>query len=381
MKILVVIESLGFGGAERLLVTLLPELRIKGIECDVAVLAGPYSLLDELKASGIKVFSLDVMHRWSIFEALWKLSRLSKKGGYYAIWGHLYFGNMYALLTGILTAVKVRVITLHSPIYISNRPFRLWNNSRLMLEKMLGNLFATKIVAVSHATANDYESLFGWKYITVVHNAISINNLPKPITLNDRIAIRDKYGVSQSNFLLVTAARYSIEKGHSIMIDALEKFRNQHGWSPHWIASSHGSLRDELERKILRLNLSATVSLLDALPQNDLFKLIQCADVFILPSLREPFGIAAGEALALGIPCILSEIDGLCELAGIGNTSVARMVPAGDSTALYQAIWDFYSDDSLRNKKLKAAASRMNILFDAPSIAEKWRLVFTTGKD
>jgi glycosyltransferase involved in cell wall biosynthesis len=378
MKILVVIESLGFGGAERLLVTLLPELKIRGIECDIAVLAGPYTLGRELECAGLRVFPLDIRHRWSMFEALWKLCKLARHENYDAIWGHLYFGNLYALITGVLAGIQTKVMTLHSPIYMDNRPHRTWDHIRLILENMLGNKLATKIVAVSNATAQDYISNFGWKNIEVVHNAIPIKNLPKPINEEDRIRVRKLYGIGQNDLMLVTAARYSIEKGHGVLIDALEKFRDQYGWSPHWIAASHGSLRGELERKASRLKLSSTISLLEALPQHDLFRLIQSSDIFILPSIREPFGIAAGEAMALGIPCILSEIDGLCELAGTGDAAVATMVPVGNSEALCKAIWEVYSNGFIREKKVKAGLSRMSNLFDTPSIAEKWCSVFNS---
>lgn len=379
MNVLVVIDSLGYGGAERLLATLLPELKSQDVVCDVAVLAAPYFLTTELREAGLNVFQLDIKHRWSFFETLWKLQRLIKQGKYDGVWGHLYFGNMYAILSGMLGGVKIKVMTLHSPSHSNNQPFRLWDRFRLKIENQLGGNFANKIVAVSHATAHDYASVFGWKNIEVIHNAIPIKKLPKPISEEDRFQIRNYYRVRKNDFLLVTAARYSVEKGYDIMIDALAQFREKYGWCPRWIAASHGALKHELEEKVIRLNLSEAISLRAALNQSDLFRLIQSADAFVLPSLREPFGIAAGEALALGIPCILSEIDGLCELAGTGDSAVANMVMAGDSNALCDAIWDVYSNPVVRDKKAQAGLLRMKALFDTPGVAEKWGSVFNSG--
>ena len=376
MKVLVVIESLGFGGAERLLVTLLPAMKQSGVECDVAVLHGPYSLTPELKTLGIKVFHLDIKHRWLIPDSLLRLHKVIKPGRYDAIWGHLYFGNLYAMLAGLLMGIDSRVMTLHSSGYQDSPPKRLWDHIRLNIEKFLGNKLASKIVAVSNATANDYAVSLGWRSITVVHNAIPVNHLPLPIGVEERIRIRVEYGIGEDEFLLVTAARYVRDKGHSVMLVALAKFRDVHGWCPRWIAASHGPLKCELEQMSESLSLSGYVSLLDALPQAELFRLIQAADVFVLPSLSEPFGIAAGEALALGTPCILSEVGGLCELAGVGDTSVAKMIVPNDPVVLCDAIWEIFSDAAGREERVSEGKKRMNEKFATSVVVQQWCSVF-----
>jgi len=69
IKVLCVIESLGLGGAERLLVSLLPHISKGKIHVDVVSLFTDTSLSQELEERGIKVLSFNIAHRWNIFSA------------------------------------------------------------------------------------------------------------------------------------------------------------------------------------------------------------------------------------------------------------------------------------------------------------------------
>jgi len=351
-------------------------MKCSGVECDVAVLNGPYDLATELEALGIHVLPLDIQHRWMMPEAIWKLCKVIKSGNYAGIWGHLYFGNLYAMLSGLLMGIKLRVMTLHSRGYLELPPIRLWDHVRLNIEKYIGHMLASKIVAVSNATANDYAKSLGWRNIMVVHNAIPVDHLPPSMSLEERNQLRVEYGIDEDDFLLVTAARYVSDKRHSVMLAALAKFRELHGWCPRWIAAGRGPLKRELEIVAESLDLARSVSLLDALPQAELFSLIQAADAFVLPSLSEPFGIAAGEALALGTPCILSEVGGLCELAGVGDTSVAKMIVPNDPVVLCDAIWEIFSDVAGREERVSEGKKRMNEKFSTSVVVQQWCSVF-----
>ena len=73
------------------------------------------------------------------------------------------------------------------------------------------------------------------------------------------------------------------------------------------------------------------------MPHGQLFPLIQSADAVVIPSLREPFGIAAAEAMLLGVPVVLTRVDGFLEL--VGDSEGAVMVSPNDPRGLAEAIW------------------------------------------
>ena len=113
MNILVIIPTLGYGGAERLLLTLLPKLKDKGMNIKVCTLSNPLDLALELEKVGISVVNLDLKHRWSVFEALIKLFREINKFKPNVIWGHLYFGILYSRFISIFFSQLKVVSVLH----------------------------------------------------------------------------------------------------------------------------------------------------------------------------------------------------------------------------------------------------------------------------
>src|SRR5207247_228325 len=98
-NILVLIESLGRGGAERALVNQLPELRRRGFDIEVAALWAPYDLAPELEQQGVPVHRLDVRPRWNALGGLRALARLGRRRRIDVVHGHLFFGSVYTALS------------------------------------------------------------------------------------------------------------------------------------------------------------------------------------------------------------------------------------------------------------------------------------------
>ena len=77
--------------------------------------------------------------------------------------------------------------------------------------------------------------------------------------------------------------------------------------------------------------------------------------MFVLPSLWEGFGIAVVEAMAAGVPVVVSRVDGVCEIIHDGQDGV--LVPSNDPEKLGQAILELLNDGE-RVKKVVASASK-----------------------
>ena len=100
--VLHVIETLSRGGAERLLVVVLPELARQGMRAEVVVLRGPLDLQAELKAEGISVHVLPKRGKWALLGAARDLARLAKKRKADILHAHLYFPTLITALTKVL---------------------------------------------------------------------------------------------------------------------------------------------------------------------------------------------------------------------------------------------------------------------------------------
>ena len=98
------------------------------------------------------------------------------------------------------------------------------------------------------------------------------------------------------------------------------------------------------------------------------------ADAVVLPSLIEPFGIAAAEAMALGTPTVLTDIDGFKELVGDSNS--ALKVPVNDSSSLAEALWQLRSNPELSKTVSMEGKKRIQEKFDISKLATDWRDLF-----
>lgn len=100
--------------------------------------------------------------------------------------------------------------------------------------------------------------------------------------------------------------------------------------------------------------------------QDDVVPLYQVADLFLLPSQQESFGLAALEAMACGVPVIASDAGGIPEVVRDGETGFLR--PVGDVEGMAQAAVRVLSDDALHQRVSRQAVARARSAF---SMADK----------
>mgnify|MGYP000556522380 CR=1 FL=1 len=377
IRVLTIIDTLGYGGAERLLVSLLPELQKQGVTCEVAVAHAPYSLMPELEQAGIKVHCLDISHRWAIPEAAYKLANICKQNQFDIIWGHLYFGNLYAAYTRLFIKSLKVVWTLHSTGYALIPPVSVWQNFRMKFEGMTAKYLVNTKVGVSNSVVNDYQQAFGWS-MHRIYNGIPIDKLPPAINIKQQLQIRNSFGIPEKDFLITVPARYVEQKGHFVLCDALHILKVEKKWLPFCLCASQGYLKPIIQQRINDLELSNAIHLLDSLKQNKLFQLIQSSDAVVLPSLREPFGIAAAEAMALKTATILTNTDGFKEV--VGDSKAALLVSPNNPRELANAIWKIYTDKALREKLSQEGKKRIAENFDIAVITAEWIKLFNNIK-
>jgi glycosyltransferase involved in cell wall biosynthesis len=355
-----------------LLVSLVPELARLGVDVEVAALFDwPEDIGVELERAGFRVHRLNVSHRWSVPEAMAKLNNVLANGRFDAIWGNLYFGNLYVLLSKMLHRDLRAIISMHGPGYAQTPPARMWDHFRVALERELGHRFADARVAVSKAVAEDYTQALGWDPIEVIYNGVPAHAIADRPPPKSRKTVRERFGVDERECLFVVPSRYVPHKGHSVLVDAIAILRDRHHQSAHVLAIGHGPELPKLKSQAERLGVAGSVAFVNPLPQPELFDLLRCSEGVIMPSLREPFGIAAAEAMALGVPVIASAVDGLLEVAGDDADSML-LVPPGDASRLADAMAALCTRPELREKLGNAGRARVLGAFDISVCASRW---------
>lgn len=131
-------------------------------------------------------------------------------------------------------------------------------------------------------------------------------------------------------------------KGIEINLDALAELNRKGfaGWRYRIVGD--GYQRSELEAQVQRLGLERQVEFLGARPHQEVYPLLSEADVFILPSYREAFGIAYLEAMAMGLLAV--GVQGQGPEAFIVNGENGCLVPPKDASALANCLSGFFEN-------------------------------------
>lgn len=171
---------------------------------------------------------------------------------------------------------------------------------------------------------------------------------------------------------LLCVATLTARKGHAVLIDALAEVRDR-----HWHLTCAGSLtRDpdtvaELSRKIEHLRLGNRISLLGDLDAATLERYYERADLFVLASYLEGYGMALAEAVARGIPVVSTTAGAIPETV---PADASILVPPGDSRALAKALATLLDAPQERAKLARAALAARERLPSWSDAAAKFAL-------
>ena len=152
--------------------------------------------------------------------------------------------------------------------------------------------------------------------------------------------------------VVIYAGKLACFKGTDVLLDAASIYERQVPDVVTVIAGG-GAERNSLENMARALHVRG-VRFAGFLEQDQLVRLYAAADVAVVPSREEPFGLAALEAMACGLPVVASRVGGLPEYV---DDSVGRLVPPEDSGALAAAIAGEINSDG-RKAKGPAATAR-----------------------
>jgi glycosyltransferase involved in cell wall biosynthesis len=376
MKVLCIAETLGRGGgAEQLIYALAPHFRAIGMEVHYLALF-PYE--DDLgvvmQAQGHQVFRAQIDHPWRLWDGCQRIRRQVNLDDYDLVWGHLYFGNLYASLLNFGQGRRKTIISLHSEGYAQQVGMGLKTRVITAIESLFCGRAQGKY-AVSMAVKQDYERFFGWGDLGIIHNGVDVAEICPEISDADKVAVRQAHGVDQDDFFIVVPARFVKKKGHTFLIRAVRALLDEGISVKAFFASAQGPERGKLEAEIAQLGLASNIRLSDAtVPHERLLQIIKSSDAVVIPSLREPFGIAAAEAMACRTPAVLTKVDGFKEL--IGSSAAALMVEPGDAEQLTDAIRMLVGDPDARARLAERGFARVRDEFDIRTCAENWARAF-----
>lgn len=300
MKVLHVLNELRPSGAEIMLRSAASLWSRYGVSCDIVAtgtVPGPYAPV--LAEAGYHVHHLP---RARTPGFLRRFAAMVKSGDYDIVHQHAEGMSFWFGLASMWTGARV-VRTIHSN-FAFNGGLRLKRG----LQRRALSALGARFVAIGDSVQKNELQRFALE-CTLVRNWADLTRLEPP-TSDQRQSARAHWDFRDDDFVVVSIGNCAAVKNHGALLHALAQCTDL-----AQIRYLHVGLEDngQSERNLAReLGIEQHVTFAGWL--NDPRLALYAADIYVMPSLYEGFGIAAVEALSVGLPAILAEVAGLIDL-------------------------------------------------------------------
>lgn len=304
LRVLQVGMTRNLGGIETYLIEQFRHLDKSKIDYDFVNITGEYSICyeDEILASGSKIFKVvsrhknPLLHYWQWFNIL-----LQHKGVYDVIVLNTNsLEYVFPLVLGKVFGIPVRVIHSHNSGFENKQGL-----ARRLLVGMNKKLLAWSANLRFACSQFAGQWMFKDNPYHVIYNAIDIHKYDADLIVREET--RNALGL-HTELTLLHVGRFSYQKNHSFLIDI---FKEVHGIQPNSVLLLVGDTTEESEfltevkRKIKAYGLENVVRLLGR--RDDVNKIMQAADVLVMPSFFEGLTVVGIEAQASDLPLLLSD--------------------------------------------------------------------------
>ena len=344
MKILHVITSLRTGGAEKLMVDLLPRMKAKGHEVDLCVFDGVRTpFYEELESKGVKVIPLGYSV-YSLFN-ICKLVPLMR--GYDIVHSHNTACQYFVALASFFSKCKIYT-TEHNT---SNRRRNVWWR---MLELWMYGRY-DKVVCISELTKKNL----------IQHIGISFED--KCVIIYNGIDLKTFAGISSSpitnekKVLMVSAFRE--QKDQKTLIKAMKELPSD--YVLELAGGGDERLIDECKQLVHELQLDERVEFMGV--RTDIPSLLAESDVVVLSSHYEGLSLSSLEGMASGKPFVASDVEGLRDIV----SGYGVLFPHGDSKVLATEIRRL-CEDTVYAKQVAVRCQARAKMFDIEVMVQNY---------
>jgi glycogen(starch) synthase len=156
----------------------------------------------------------------------------------------------------------------------------------------------------------------------------------------DKDRVRERVGVSKSDKMILFVGRLTHQKGCEFLIRAIPSVVKYH--NVRLVIVGDGYMRGELEYVAQTTGEGWRIRFMGFIPDSDVVDLMMSADVMVIPSVYEPFGVVALEAMAARVPIVASDVDGLAEIVKHEHNGI--LVFPRDPSSISWGISRIFSD-------------------------------------
>lgn len=337
-RIVWLIDVLGRGGAERLMVPLMQHIDTERFQTRVCVLREKYGnpVAEELKRMGVKVDMLPV-NRLRDLTAIPRMVRYFRRHQTDLVHTQLEFanalGNAAAGMMGLPSVCTIHTLEDPAPGSKKHRRMKLmwWSLRR----------FCDRVITVSEGARRHYLAVSGDMpdKVVTLHNGIDLSSFPK-LGPDKRVELRESLGVPAHAPLMVTVAVLRPQKGIQYMIEALpaileavpDAFYMVVGDGDYYQVLMESAQKSDVGERVVFTGF-----------RQDIASLLSISDLFVLPTLAEALPTVLAEAMATSLPLIVSEVGGVPEMVVDGVNGL--LLPPADVDRLAAACIHVLRDE------------------------------------
>ena len=232
------------------------------------------------------------------------------------------------------------------------------------VERWMANR-AERVITCSAYMREHVADIYGLeeRRISVIPNGIDPSEL---VPVGDLDSLRARFAAPDERLVLLVG-RLVYEKGFQLALEALPRLIERLG-NVRFLVAGSGTAEHELREQASRLGLDAHGTFLGWIGDDVLHSLYRIADLTVVPSIYEPFGLVALEAMASGCPCLVSDTGGLREV--VPHDDVGLRFRSRDPDSLGEMAERLLTDATLR-ERMVAEASEHVLSFDWADVARQ----------
>jgi glycosyltransferase involved in cell wall biosynthesis len=327
-------------------------------------------LRDYMEGQGVACFSCECPTRRTAPLGILRMIGFLQRHDVEILHTHLFDPSLIGLTAGWLARTPLRVMTRHH----SNYHTRINKRWHVRLDQLCTAL-CHLVIPVSEHTAQvmrDEEGAAGDK-LRVVLNGVDFDRV-RVSSPDAPAAIRRQYA-ARGEFLLLQVGRLHPEKGYEYLFPALKRVRDHVSRPVRLLVAGVGPFEQAYKDLVRDLGIDDMVTFLGF--RRDVADFIAAADVLVLASVAEAFGLALAEALYLGTPIVATRAGGIPEIVTDGHDGL--LVPPAEPEALAAAIISLVDDDRRRLQLAGAGREKTVATFAFESMVRQYEDVYEEG--
>jgi len=363
MRVLHLLSSTGYHGAENMAAELIRQLTACGVNNDLGVFrSSDRSNLDILNATQDAISSGMVYECRGRFDinTVFALRNYIKNHDVDIIHSHKYKTNLYAFLANIGVRKKL-VSTCHNWLGESlSMRFYAWLDKRVLRHFDM-------VVGVSEEIRSELRRHMSPDRIRSVGNGVDIRKYTRTM---DNGEAKKRLGIG-SKYVIGFVGRLSPEKGIDYLLRAVSGLVKE-GLDVSALIVGDGELAAALKQEANRLQITDRVTFTGN--RSDTPLLYSAMDVFVLPSQQEAFPMVLLEAMACGVPIVATRVGDVAEIVEPGVSGL--LVDTRDAAALQSAMARIMSDEALARRMSAAAEARAVDRFSSSAMAKQYLAIY-----